>query len=90
MDNFDLSSSFTKFKNIVSTQAAQPKKTSYQQNVAQPIQTDKWYAGSAPTSREIYGRIYQIGQNDPQTASQIAAGFTQAQSDPSSPWYEPY
>lgn len=90
MDNFDLSSSFTKFKNIVSTQAAQPKKTSYQQNVAQPIQTDKWYAGSAPTSREIYGRIYQIGQNDPQTAMIIADGFTQAQSDPSSPWYDPY
>ena len=69
---------------------AQPAKTPYQQNMAQPTQTDKWYSGSMPTSREIYGRIWQIGQSDPQTAMTIADGFMKAQADPSSPWYAPY
>ena len=67
----------------------QPK-TAYQQNVAQPVDNGKWYSGAMPTSREIYGRIYQIGQSDPQTAMTIADGFAQAQKDPTSPWSAPY
>ena len=66
------------------------QKSSYQQNLAQPVQNDNWYSGAIPTSREIYGRIYEINKTDPQMAGQIATGFAQAQKDPSSPWYAPY
>lgn len=68
------------------------QKSPYQQNVAnvQPQQNNSWFKGTYPTTNEILGRVYQIGQKDPNTASQIMAGFSQAQQDSSSPWYNPY
>ena len=71
------------------TQTSAPVQSAYQQNLSQPV-NDKWYAGDTPTTREIYGRIYDISQSDPETANMIATGFAQAQRDPSSPWYAPY
>ena len=68
------------------------QKSPYQQNVAnvQPQQNNSWFKGTYPTTNEIYGRVYQMWQKDPNTASQVMAGFSQAQQDSSSPWYNPY
>ena len=65
------------------------QKTAYQSNLAQ-YQTDKWYKGSIPTTSEMYGRIFSTYQTDPQSATAYATAFSQAQADPSSPWYNPY
>jgi len=74
------------------TQNSFVQKTPYQQNVAnvQPKQNNDWFKGTYPTTSEIYGRVYQMWQKDPNMASQVMAGFSQAQQDSSSPWYNPY
>lgn len=72
-----------------SQQQAEYTKSVYQQNMAQPV-NNKWYAGDIPTSREIYGRIYDISKTDPTAAAEVSRGFEQSRLDPSSPWYAPY
>ena len=70
---------------------AQPKqKTPYQQNVSQPVQTDKWYKGDSPTTRETMGRLMQITNTDPQRGYQLQDEFVQLQADPTSQYYNPY
>ena len=76
------------FANAMDNSGSQ--KTSYQQNLSQPVQTNKWYSGAMPTTREIYGRIYTIGKTDSAKARKIAQGFAKEQADPTSPWYNPY
>ena len=63
--------------------------TAYQLNLAQP-ENDKWYKGDQPTSREIYGRIYELNQRDPAKAKIAAEGFAQDRKKSSSPYYAPY
>lgn len=68
-----------------------PQKTSYQQNLAKPVQQNtNWYKGAMPTTTEMYGRIAYISQYDANAARQIATGFAQAQQTVGSPWYNPY
>jgi len=62
-----------------------PKQSSYQQNLSQPVDTDKWYSGTIPTSYEIMGRIGQIAQTDKTAAANFLRQYQQFQSAPGTP-----
>ena len=67
-----------------------PKQSSYQQNLSQPVKTDKWYSGTIPTSYEIMGRIGQIAQTDKTAAANFLRQFQTFQSSPGTPYFNPY
>ena len=49
-----------------------------------------WYSGSAPTLRETYARIREIGANDREAGAKAYNYLMQLQGDPSSQYYRPY
>lgn len=51
---------------------------------------DKWYRGTMPTSSETLARIYTIAKDDPAQGQKLFDAFTSFQSDPSTPYYNPY
>ena len=63
-------------------------KTSYQQNVSQPIST------MAPkpmnTTRDVMGRMFTTMQTDKALGAQMQMDFSALQADPSSKFYNPY
>lgn len=69
--------------------AQKKKKTPYQLNVSEPVQTPETTVG-IPGTQEIYAQIWKVGQTDPEKAKQLTKDFIAMQSDPASPFYQPY
>ena len=62
----------------------------YQQNLQQPVQPEKWYAGDQPTSREMLGKIYSIYQEDKDYGQKLLNNFHMEQQNPASAYYNAY
>ena len=62
----------------------------YQQNLQQPAQPEKWYAGDQPTSREMLGKIYSIYQEDKDYGQKLLNNFHMEQQNPASAYYNAY
>ena len=71
---------------------ANTEKSAYQKNMNALAKkaSEKWYAGNQPTSLEIKGQIGKIMKQDPKAGNQFINAFQRDQSNPSSPYYEPY
>lgn len=77
-----------KVKSVVQSAAA--PQTARQRMMLDEEDEDKWYRGMMPTSSETLARIYTIGKSDPQQGQKLFDAFTSFQSDPSTPYYNPY
>lgn len=66
------------------------QQTAYQQNMAKPVQNNKWYAGDQPTSREMLGKIYDIYQQDKEYGQKLLNNFHLEQQNPGSHFYSAY
>lgn len=73
-----------------SAQTATAPQTARQRMMLDEEDEDKWYRGMMPTSSETLARIYTIGKSDPQQGQKLFDAFTSFQSDPSTPYYNPY
>lgn len=73
-----------------SAQTATAPQTARQRMMLDEEDEDKWYRGTMPTSSETLARIYTIGKSDPQQGQKLFDAFTSFQSDPSTPYYNPY
>ena len=62
----------------------------YQKNLSQPVQQNKWYQGDYPTTREVYGQIGRIYQQDRNQAVQYLNSFRVLQATPGSRYFNPY
>ena len=71
-------------------EAQKKEKTPYQQNVAQPVNNDKWYKGSQPTTREAVGQLILATQQDQARGIQLQNDFQVRQQDSTSIFYAPY
>lgn len=65
-------------------------KTSYQQLRAVAEPQKKWYKGDMPTVSEAAARIYTISQTAPEEGQRLYGELMRFQSDPSTPFYNPY
>ena len=75
---------------MLSFSSPETVQTSRQKVLSQPVQEDKWYQGTMPTTSEMLARIYDIGKTDQQRASTLLDMYNHLSVDPSSPFYEPY
>lgn len=73
-----------------SAQTVSAPQTARQRMMLDEEDEDKWYRGTMPTSSETLARIYTIGKSDPQQGQKLFDAFTSFQSDPSTPYYNPY
>lgn len=73
-----------------SAQTATAPQTARQRMMLDEDDEDKWYRGTMPTSSESLARIYTIAKSDPQQGQKLFDAFTSFQSDPSTPFYNPY
>ena len=73
--------------NILRNNAA---KKQTQQTPAQSPTQSAFPQGYIPTQREVYGRIKQIGETDPEKASRLFNTYKSLRSDKNSPYYSYY
>ena len=50
----------------------------------------KWYAGDAPTTPEMFGRIYTVTENDENRRGELLGMFETEMNNTASPYYNPY
>ena len=68
-------------------------KTPYQMNLQQeqPVQDNSnWYSGEQPTTREVYGQIGRIYQQNKLAGAMYATQFQKLQQDKNSTYYNAY